>query len=158
MGGGSINASPHAKNDCHFTDNIFKCIFMNEKFCILLKISLKFVPKGPVDSTPVLVQEMARRPTGKKPYNVDNNGIRYSVWVAGQLTHLPMQKMIAISQTTFSNAFSWMKSFVFCLKFHWSLYLRVQLTVRQCWFRKWLGVQQARSHYLNQFTDEYMQR
>ena len=24
------------------------CIFMNEKFCILIKISLKFVPKGPI--------------------------------------------------------------------------------------------------------------
>ena len=35
--------------------------------------------------------------------------------------------MSAISQTTFSNAFSWMKSFVFWLKFYWSLFLRVQL-------------------------------
>ena len=25
-------------------DAIFKCIFMNEKFCISIKISLKFVP------------------------------------------------------------------------------------------------------------------
>ena len=29
------------------------------------------------------------------------------------LSHLPLDKMAAISQTTFSNAFSWMKSFVF---------------------------------------------
>ena len=32
----------------------------------------------------------------------------------------------AISQTTFSNAFSWMKMFEFRLKFHWSLFSRVQ--------------------------------
>ena len=29
-----------------------------------------------------------------------------------------------------SDAFSWMKSFVFWSKFHWSLFLRVQLTTR----------------------------
>ena len=32
--------------------------------------------------------------------------------------------MAAVSQTTFSNAFSWMKMYVFLLKFHWSLFLR----------------------------------
>ena len=29
---------------------IFNCNFMNEKFCILIKISLKFVPKVVVQS------------------------------------------------------------------------------------------------------------
>ena len=38
------------------------------------------------------------------------------------LTHLPLDKMAAILQTMFSDAFSWMKSFVFWLKFHWSLF------------------------------------
>ena len=33
------------------------------------------------------------------------------------------------SQTTFSNVFSWMKMYEFWLKFHWSLFLRVQLTI-----------------------------
>ena len=32
-----------------------EAFFVNEKFCILMKISLKFVPKGPVDNNPVLV-------------------------------------------------------------------------------------------------------
>ena len=39
----------------HFTDDIFGCIFMNEEFCILIKISLKFVPKGPINNIPALV-------------------------------------------------------------------------------------------------------
>ena len=39
----------------HFTDDIFRCIFVNEKFCILIKISLKFVPKGPIDNNLALV-------------------------------------------------------------------------------------------------------
>ena len=40
-----------------------------------------------------------------------------------------------ISQMIFSEAFSWMKNFVFWLKFHWSLFLMVQLTIAQHWFR-----------------------
>ena len=37
------------------TDDTFRCIFVNEKFCILIKIWLKFVPYGPFDNKPVLV-------------------------------------------------------------------------------------------------------
>ena len=43
------------KNGCHFPDDIFRCILLNEKFCILVKISLKFVPKGPIDNNLSLV-------------------------------------------------------------------------------------------------------
>ena len=42
-----ISSSPPGQNGCHFTDDIFRCIFMNEKFCILIEISLKFVAKNP---------------------------------------------------------------------------------------------------------------
>ena len=52
-----------------------------------------------------------------------------------QFTHLPLNKMAAFLQTIFSNAFLWMKSFVFWLKFHWILFLRVQLIISQHWFR-----------------------
>ena len=38
---------------CHFTDDIFKCIFVNEIFCILIRISLKFVPRHPIDNKPL---------------------------------------------------------------------------------------------------------
>ena len=51
------------------------------------------------------------------------------------LTHWGRDKMDAISQTTFSSAFSWMKIFEFRLKFPWSLFLRVQSTIFQHWFR-----------------------
>ena len=43
------------QNGRHFADDIFRCIFMNEKFYILIKISLKFIPKGPIDNKPVLL-------------------------------------------------------------------------------------------------------
>ena len=51
------------------------------------------------------------------------------------LTHWGRDKMAAISQTTSSSAFSWMKMFEFWLKFQWCLFLRVQLTLFQHWFR-----------------------
>ena len=45
------------------------------------------------------------------------------------------RKMAAIFQTTFWNAFSSMKMYEFWLKFHWSLFLGVQLTI----FHHWVG-------------------
>ena len=48
-------------------DNIFKCIFMNEKFCISIRISLKFIRKHPIDNKSALVQVMAWHLTGAKP-------------------------------------------------------------------------------------------
>ena len=44
----------------------FRCIFMNE-FCILIKISLKFVLNGPIGNNPALVQIMTWCQTGDKP-------------------------------------------------------------------------------------------
>ena len=75
--------------------------------------------------------------------------------VSGGLTHWGWDKMDAISQTTISNTFSWMKMLEFRLKFHWSLFLRVQLTIIQHLFRWWLGADQATSHYLNQWWLDY---
>ena len=54
------------QNGRHFADDILKYIFLNENFWIPIKISLKFVPKGPIDNIPALVQIMAwRRPSDK---------------------------------------------------------------------------------------------
>ena len=51
------------------------------------------------------------------------------------LTQWGRDIMAAIFQTTFSNASSWMKIFKFQLKFHWSLFQRIQLTIFQHRFR-----------------------
>ena len=51
----------------HFTDDIFKCIFLNENVWIPIKISLKFVPKGLINNIPALVQIMAWRRRSDKP-------------------------------------------------------------------------------------------
>ena len=66
-----VNSSPPGQNGCHFTDYIFKCIFMNEKFCIFIQSSItfvcKFVPKGSNDNKSSLVYVMAWHRIGSKP-------------------------------------------------------------------------------------------
>ena len=55
------------RNRQYFADDIFKRIFVNERVWILINISLKFVPKGPINNFPVLVQMMmAWRRSGDK--------------------------------------------------------------------------------------------
>ena len=51
----------------HFADDTFIGIFLNENVRISIKISLKFVPKGPINNIAALVQIMAWRRTGNKP-------------------------------------------------------------------------------------------
>ena len=51
----------------HFADDIFKWIFLNENVWISIKISLKFVPQGPINNIPALVQIMAWCRPGDKP-------------------------------------------------------------------------------------------
>ena len=76
-------------------------------------------------------------------------------WHNRPLTHWGRDKMDAISQTTLSNAFSWMTMLGLRLEFHWNVFLRVQFIIFQHWFRYWLGADQATSHYLNQWWFNY---
>ena len=62
-----INTLRPGKNDRYFADDIFKCIFLNEKVWISLKISLKFVPMVRISNISALVQIMAWRRPGDKP-------------------------------------------------------------------------------------------
>ena len=48
----TINTFRQRQNDLHFSDDIFKCIFLNENISISIKISLKFVPKGQFNNYP----------------------------------------------------------------------------------------------------------
>ena len=52
------------QNGHHFADNKFKCIFVNENFCISIEISLNFVLNDPIENKLALVQVMAWRQTG----------------------------------------------------------------------------------------------
>ena len=50
-----------------FSQTTFKRIFSNENVRVSIKISLKFVPQGPINNIPALVQIMAWRRPGDKP-------------------------------------------------------------------------------------------
>ena len=56
------------QNGRQFAEDIFKCIFLNENVWISIKISLNFVPGGPIKNIhiPALVQIMAWRRPGDK--------------------------------------------------------------------------------------------
>ena len=54
-----FNSSSLGQKGFHFADFIFKCLSMNEMFCIPIRISLKFVPGGPIGNKSALVQVMA---------------------------------------------------------------------------------------------------
>ena len=55
----SINPLRPRQNGRHFADDTLNRIFLNEILRISVKISLKFVPKGPINNIPALVLIMA---------------------------------------------------------------------------------------------------
>ena len=62
-----VNTFRPRQNGRHFAHDIFKCIFLNENASISIKISLKFVSKGPINNIPAFVQIMAWCRPGDKP-------------------------------------------------------------------------------------------
>ena len=139
----NINTLRLRQNGRHFADDIFKCIFLNENIHILIKISLKFVHKGPINNIPALVQIMAWCRPGDKPLPepmLVDIPTHICIIRPSELTHWGRDKMAAIFQTTFSDAFSRTKMYIIWLRFPWSLFPRVQLTIFYHWFRQWLGL------------------
>ena len=63
----SINPLRPTQNGRHFADDTSKRIFLNENVRILIKISLKFAPRGQINNVPALVQIMAWCQPGDKP-------------------------------------------------------------------------------------------
>ena len=62
-----VNTLRLKQNGRHFADDTFKLIFLDENIRISFKISLKFVPKCPINNIPTSVQIMAWRRPGDKP-------------------------------------------------------------------------------------------
>ena len=46
----NLNSLRPRRNEQHFADDIFKCLFLNEDVWISIEISLKFVAKGPINN------------------------------------------------------------------------------------------------------------
>ena len=77
-----VNTLRTRQNGHYFADYIFKCIFLNENVYIPIKISLKFVPKGPINNILSLGTIMGWHHPGYKPLSepmmVTDAYMRYS--------------------------------------------------------------------------------
>ena len=62
-----VNTLKPRQNGCHIPVDIFKGIFMNKNIWICIDSSLKFVPKGPINNIPALLQSMDWHLPGSKP-------------------------------------------------------------------------------------------
>ena len=118
-----INTLRPRRNEQHFADDVFKCIFFNENVWISIKISLKFVPKGPINNIPALVQIMAWRRSGDKPLSEP------------MMVSLPTHICVTRPQ--------WVKSWFVTIILRW----------RRIWFLSWTCVSARILHYVpNEYT------
>ena len=79
------------QNGRRFADDTFKRIFLNENVRLSIKISLKFLPKGPINN-PALVQIMAWRRPGDKPLS--------EPMMVRLLTHICVTRPQRVNQTS----------------------------------------------------------
>ena len=63
----SLNTLKPRQNGRHLADDILKWIVLNENVWTSIKISMKCVPRGPIDNMLALVQIMAWCRAGDKP-------------------------------------------------------------------------------------------
>ena len=95
-------------NGCHFPDDIFKRIFLNQNVPIPINISLQFVPKGPINNIQALFQIMAWHRPGDKPLS--------ETMLVSLLTHICVTRPQSVHWTllwyvpveTFSKKSPWM--------------------------------------------------
>ena len=94
---GLINTLRPRQNGRHFADGTFKCIFFNENVLISLKIPLKFVPRGPINNIPALVQIMAWRRPGDKPLSEPMLVFAWRIYASLGLNELKTAKAVSFT-------------------------------------------------------------
>ena len=156
-----LNTLRPRQNGRHFADAIFKLIFLNENVWIPIKISLKFIPQGPINNIPALVQIMTWRRPGDEPLSgpmmvrlPTHICVTRPQWVKARwwylqcvgngdyacslaLSHPFVFKSMKpehnnsqhVAEAIFMRIFCEKKNIVYWFKFHWSLLLRVELSL-----------------------------
>ena len=108
-----VNSSPAAQNGHRFADDVFRCIFLNEDICILIEISPKFVPKGPIDDNPAFAL------WSKLGWNINKNAKVFfqeiRIWTIGLFVQGPSSHRLAlipawISYRVCSKMWDWIHS------------------------------------------------
>ena len=89
----------------YFADSIFKCNFLFENVWIPIKFLLAFVPKGPINNIPALVQIMAWRGSGDKPLSEPmmvrlptHICVTWPQWIMVLFTYLPFINISAFAK------------------------------------------------------------
>ena len=90
-------------NRRHLAD-IFKCIFLNEKILISIKLSLKFIRNGPINNIQALVQIMAWRRPGDNPLSEPMAHMSHS---ASMSSRDWIHDSIRVSEWLSFNGLSW---------------------------------------------------
>ena len=62
-----LNTLKPRQNGRHFAEDTFKCVFLDKNILISINISLKCVPKGPINNIPAQIPIIAWRRPGDKP-------------------------------------------------------------------------------------------
>ena len=139
-----INKLRPMQNGHQFPDDIFQCIFFNENVWISIKISVKFVPKGPINNIPALVEIMAWRWPGNKPLS-EQMMVRLLMHMCITRT----QWVSTLRKTAFSSSFSSIRLIVIWFKFHY--FFPKETNKKLHWLLLSTGVEQTLKHYTNQW-------
>ena len=86
-----VNSLMPGRNRRHFADAIFIFILLDENISISIKISRKFIIKGPIKNNPALVQIMAWRRPGDKPLS--------EPMVVSLRTHICVARLQSVNST-----------------------------------------------------------
>ena len=97
--GALVNSSPPEQNGCHFAEDTFMCIFLIEKFCILIKISMNFflrvqLTKPSIGSDNGLAPNKHRAIIWINAYLI--HWRMYAPLVGDELTHCPLGDLVVI--------------------------------------------------------------
>ena len=112
-----VNTLRPRQNGRHFTDDIFKCIFLNENVWIPIEISLKFVLKGLINNIAVLVQIMAWCRPGDKPLSNQWWLVYWRIYVSLGLNELKDWSIFKLSSSESYILFWWLSSRLQYLKY-----------------------------------------
>ena len=134
IGSNVLNILSLRQNGHHFQDDIFKCIIVNGNVCIAI---VKFVPKGPINNKPSLIEIMAWCRAGDKPSSeptmarcicvtwpwslkLEKKWLKCPRWQKvwyGIHNKWNVTYLFTWFQMTISNTFSWKKCLIFSFLF-----------------------------------------
>ena len=128
------NSLAPGRSECHSKNIIFNLVLLIGSFRSSHNNALRWMSQDLTDDKSTLVQVMA--------WCLQETNLYLSqCWLSSlspygaarpqQVKSFPCTNLAPILQMIFPDALSWIKTFVFWLKFHKSLFLKVQLSISQ---------------------------